>query len=153
MDQRIVPFSAIDSRLLGTPAEDSQPASQIMGMIINAKLHENQGPDAAQRPAIRVKSGLQSALSEQVQDILPLLPAQAWRPAWERSVLQTPPIPLMILEMLSPFADSHTADAQLARDFCLGQAAGLQQPPSFQATFFALTASEVLWWPYHGRPV
>jgi hypothetical protein len=66
-------------------------------------------------------------------------------------MFQTPNVALVLSEALSPAADRHPTDAQLPSHIGLGDLTSLQEPPSFEATFFTLCTSEVAWSPYHSR--
>jgi hypothetical protein len=50
----------------------------------------------------------------------------------------------MLAELLSPFADRHPPDAQSAGNVGVGELSGLEQPASFQASFFTLTTMRCL---------
>jgi hypothetical protein len=84
-----------------------------MGMVIDTKLQQNQRPDPAERPAIRVKPGFQCPLLEQGQHLVPLCRRQPRRPARDASIFQTPNVALMLGKTFGPSADGHPADAQL----------------------------------------
>ena len=77
LDQRIIALPGIDCRLLWTPAERLQPAGQRVGMRVDVKLHQHEGANPLQRPAIRFEAGLQGPLGEQLQQALPLSRAQS----------------------------------------------------------------------------
>jgi hypothetical protein len=149
LDQAVITFPGIHCRVLRTPAECFESASQIMGMVLDAKFDQNQGADPAERPPIRVKAGLQCASTQDLQQQLPLLCRQAWRTSRHWSVLQTPKITLAVAELLGPCTDSRTTDAHLARDGRAGKVASLQQSTGFQAAFFKLRTGELSWSPYH----
>ena len=152
-DELIVPLLGIDGGALRAPAQGFQAPCEIMGMVVHTKLHQNQRPNPAQRPPIRVKTGLQCPVLKPSQYLGPLSSRQPRRPTRDASIFQTPHVALMLSQALSPPADRHPTDAQLPRDIGLRDLASLQEPPSFEATFFTLCTSEVVWSPYHSRLV
>ena len=135
------------------PAQGFQAACDIVGMVIHPKLHLNQRPDPTERPTIRVKTGFQRPVLKPLQHLGPLSSRQPRRPARDASIFQTPHVALMLSQARSPPADRHPTDAQLPRDIGLRDLASLQEPTSFEATFFTLCTSEVVWSPYHSRLV
>src|SRR3712207_4008290 len=149
--QRLITFPCIGSWRLWTPPEGLQPTGQIVGMIVDAKLHHNQRADPLQCPALCLKTSLQRSLSEPLQYVLPLGSRQSRWTARHRAAPQAGGIMSVLPEVLRPFTDRHPADAHTAGDLRLGQLAGLQQPGSFQATFFTLGTGKVSWLPDHRR--
>ena len=57
------------------------------------------------------------------------------------------------VELSSPRADGHPTDTQSAGNVSVGELPGLEQPSSFQASFFTLTPGKVSWAPDHGHPL
>ncbi len=149
LDQGVIPFPSVDCRVLRTPAERFESASQIMGMVLDATFDQNQGANPTERPTIRVKASLQGASTQHLQEMLPLVCGQAGRTPRHRFALQTPKIPRTLPELLSPFTDSRTTDAHLACNGRVGKVASLQQSPGRQAAFLKLRAGEMSWSPYH----
>jgi hypothetical protein len=149
--QGIIPFPSIDRWLLRTPSQRPQPPGQIVRMVAHPERHQNHRTDAQERPPIRVKTSLESAFVEDRQHALPRLNAQAGGPAGDRPCVQAGHVALMLAALLSPFADSHPTDAQLAGDVGVGESSGQEEPTGFQASCFALTTGEVSWAPDHGR--
>jgi hypothetical protein len=74
LDQGTITFPGIHHRVLWTPAECLESASQITGMVmvLDTELDQNQGADPAERPSIRVAAGMQGSLSQHLQQGLPL---------------------------------------------------------------------------------
>jgi hypothetical protein len=72
LDQGIIAFPGVHRRVLRTPAERSESARQVMGMVLNAEFNQNQGANPAKCPSIRVEAGLQCSLSQHLQQGLPL---------------------------------------------------------------------------------
>jgi hypothetical protein len=62
-------------------------------------------------------------------------------------------IALVLVELSSPFADSHPTDTESAGNVSVGELTSLEQPPSFQTSFFMLATGELSWAPHHGRPL
>ncbi len=89
LDQGIIAFPGVHRRVLRTPAESFESASQVMGMVLNAEFDQNQGTEPAERPSIRVEAGLQCSLSQHLQQGLPLPSGQAWRTARRGAMPQT----------------------------------------------------------------
>jgi hypothetical protein len=152
-DELIVALLGIDGRVLRAPAEGFQAPCEIMGVVAHTKLHQNQCPNPPERPPIRVKPGLQCPVLKPAQHLAPLYSRQPRRPARDGAILQTSHVALMLSKALSPPANRHATDAQLPRDLSLRDLASLQEPPRFEATFFTLCTSEVVWSPYHNRLV
>ena len=153
LHQGIISFPSIDRGLLRTPSQRLQPTGQVVRMVAHPKRHQNHRTDAPERPPIRVKARLQRPFFESRQHALPLLNTQAGRAPWDRACLQAGHIALVLAELSSPCADGHPTDAQPAGDVGVGELSGLEQPASFQASFFELTAGEVSRTPDHGRPL
>jgi hypothetical protein len=147
LDQAVITFPGLHYRVLRTPAEGCESASQIMGMVLDTTFDKNHGADPAERPPIRVKAGFESTVFEDRQHALPLLCRQAWRTSRHWFALQTPKIPLAVAELLGPCTDSRTTDAHLARDGRVRKVASLQQSTGFQAAFFKLRTGELSWSP------
>ena len=150
-DKLIVPLLGIEGRALRAPAQGFQAACDIVGMVIDPKLHQHQCPDPTERPTIRVKTGSQRPVLEQGQHLVPLCRRQPRRPAWDAPVFQTPEVAPVLGKALGPSADRHPTDAQLPRNVGLGELVSLQEPPRFEATFFTLCTGEVVRSPYHSR--
>jgi hypothetical protein len=124
-DQGVIPFPRVDRWVLRTPAERFESASQIMGMVLDAKFDKYEGANPAECPTIRVKAGLQRSLTQHLQQVLPLVCGQAGRTSRHRSVLQTPKITLALPELLRPFTDRRATNAHLARNASVGEVASL----------------------------
>jgi hypothetical protein len=58
LDQGVITFPGIHRRMLWTPAQGFESASQVMGMVLDATLDQDHGTDPAERPSIRVEAGL-----------------------------------------------------------------------------------------------
>jgi hypothetical protein len=153
LHQGFIPFPGIQGWLLWTPAEGFQSAGQVVRVVAHAECHQNHGTDAQERPAIGVKARLEGALLEDRQHALPLPNAQASRAARNRAWVQAGCIALVLTGLLSPVADRHPADTQSAGNGSVGELTSLEQPSSFQASFFLLATGELSWAPYHGRPL
>ena len=151
LDQGIITFPGIHRRVLRTPAECFESASQVMGVVRDAELNQNQGADPAERPPIRVEAGLQGSLSQHLQQGLPLPARQAWRTARRWSIPQALKVTLASPKLLGPGADRRATDAHPARDGCVGKMTGLQQPPGLQTAFLKLHTGELSGSPYHGH--
>jgi hypothetical protein len=151
--QGFIPFPGIQGWLLRTPAEGFQPAGQVVRMVAPAKRHQNHRTDAQERPPIGVKAGLEGALLEDRQHALPPLSAQAGWAARHRACVPAGQIALAWVELSSPLADGHPTDTQSAGHVSLGELTGLEQPSSFQASFFTWATGERSWAPHHGRPL
>jgi hypothetical protein len=115
-----------------------------MGMIVNTKLHHDDGADTTKRPPIRLKTCTQGSLFEQPQEVLPLGCSQAGGAARYRTATQAREDTVMLPEVFGPLAHGHPTDAHMAGNVRLRQRASLQQPAGFQTSFFTLTASQ-LW--------
>jgi hypothetical protein len=151
LDQGIIPFPGRHRRVLRTPAEGFESASQVTGMVLDAELGQNQGADPEERPSIRVEAGLQCSLSQHLQQGLPLPSGQAWRTALRWSIPQTLKVTFASQQLLGPSADRRATHAHLTRDGCVGKMTGLQQPPGLQAAFLKLHTGELSGSPYHGH--
>jgi hypothetical protein len=149
VDQGVITFASLDRRVWRTPAEGCESASQIMGMILDTTCDQNQGTNPAERPPIRLKTGLPCSPPQDLQQVLPLAHGQARRTSRRWSVPQTLKVALASPQLLGPFADRRAADAHLARDGRVGKVASLQQSPGRQAAFLKWRASEMSWSPYH----
>ena len=102
-----------------------------MGMVLDPEFDENDGANAAERPTIRVKAGLQCTSTQHPQQQLPLLWGEAGRTPRHAALLQTAQVPLPLSQLVSPAADSGATDAHLARNSRVRELAGLQQPTGF----------------------
>jgi hypothetical protein len=149
--QGVIPFPSIDRWLLRTPSQRLQPSGQVVRMVMHTERDQNHRTDAQERPSIGVKARPEGTLFEDRQHTLPLLKPQASRAARNGVGAQASHVALVLSELSSPLADGHTTDAESAGDFGVGQLTSLEQPSSFQATFFTLCAGEVCWAPDHGR--
>jgi hypothetical protein len=151
--QGVIPFPGIQGWLRRTPAEGFQPAGQVVRVVAHAKGHQHHRPDAQERPTIGVKARLEGSLLEDRQHARPLLNAQAGRAARNRACVQAGHIPLVLVELSSPCADGHPTDTQSAGHVSVGELTSLEQPSSFQTSFFLLATGELSWAPHHGRPL
>jgi hypothetical protein len=151
MDQGIITFPGVHRRVLRTPAEGFEAASQVMGVVPDAALDQNQGADPAERPSIRVEAGVQGSLSQPLQQGRPWPSGQAWWTAQRGSIPQTLEGTRASPKLLGPSADRRATHAHLARDGCVGKMTGLPQPPGFQTAFLKLRTSELSGSPYHGH--
>lgn len=149
--QSVISFPRIDRWLLRTPSQRLQSTGQVVRMVAHSQRHQNHRTDAQERPPIRVKSGFQSPFFEDGQHALPLLSTQAGRTARNGARVQAGHVALMLAELLSPLADGHPTNPQPAGNICMGELSGLEQPPSFQTSFFPLTTREMSRTPDHGR--
>jgi hypothetical protein len=149
--QSVIPFTGMQGWLLWTPAEGFQPAGQVMCVVAHAEGHENHRTDAQERPPIGVKARLEGSLLEDRQHALPLLHAQAGRATRNRACVQAGHVALVLVELSSPLADRHPTDTQSAGNVSVGELPSLEQPSSFQASFFTLTTGELFWAPDHGH--
>jgi hypothetical protein len=122
-------------------------------MVVHAKRHHNHRPDARERPPLRLKARVQGSLLEDGQYTLPLLNTQAGWAARNRACVQAGHLALVLVELSSPCADGHPTDPQSAGHVSVGELPGLEQPSSFQASFFTLTPGKVSWAPDHGHPL
>jgi hypothetical protein len=120
-----------------------------MGVVLDVKLDQNQGADSAERPSIRIKTGLQCSPPQDLQQVLPLAHGQARRTSRRWAVPQTLKVALASPQLLGPGADRRATDAPLARDGSMGQVASLPQPPRRQTAFCQWCAGEMSWSPYH----
>ena len=151
LHQGLIPFPRLDGWRLWTPPEGLQPTGQIMGMVVDATLHHNQRTDPLECPALCLKTRLERSLSEPLQYVLPLGCGQSWRTARHWAALQAGEIIWVLPEVFRPMADRHPTDAHPAGDLRLGQLACLEQPGSFQPTFFTLSTGKGSWSPDHRR--
>ena len=149
--QSVIPFTGMQGWLLWTPAEGFQPAGQVMCVVAHAEGHENHRTDAQERPPIGVKARLEGSLLEDCQHALPLPNAQVGRAARNRACVQAGHIALVSVELSSPGADGHPTDTQSAGNVSVGELTSLEQPSSFQTSFFLLATGKVSWAPHHGR--
>jgi hypothetical protein len=120
-------------------------------MVAHPKRHQNHRTDAQERPPLRVKAGFESTVFEGRQHALPLLNAQPGGTAGNGACAQAGHVVLMLAELSSPCADGHPTDAQSAGHVGVRALSSLEQPASFQASCFPLTAGQVSWAPDHGR--
>ncbi|HXH09451.1 MAG TPA: hypothetical protein VNP04_06790 [Alphaproteobacteria bacterium] len=120
-------------------------------MVMHTERDQNHRTDAQERPSIGVQAGLQGPLFEDRQHTLPLLRPQASRSARDGVGVQAGHVTLVLSQLSSPLTDGHTTDTESAGDVGVGPLTSLEQPSSFQAAFFTLRASGVLWAPDHGR--
>jgi hypothetical protein len=118
-------------------------------MVAHSKRHQHYRTDAPERPPIRVKASLQRPFFEDREHALPLLSTQARRTPRNRARLQAGHIALVLAELSSPCADGHPTHPQSAGDIGMGELSGLEQPPSFQTSFFPLTTREMSRTPDH----
>jgi hypothetical protein len=126
LHQGVITLPSIDRRVLRTPAERVESVREIMRMVRDTQFNKNHSANAAERPTIRVKAGLQSASTQHPQQLLPLLWGEArWAPRYA-VLFQTAKLALALPQLLSPSADSRAADLHLARNGRLGEAASLQ---------------------------
>jgi hypothetical protein len=65
--------------------------------------------------------------------------------------VQAGQIALVLVELSSPFADGHPTNTQSAGNVSVGELTSLEQPSSFQTSFFLLATGKVSWAPHHGR--
>lgn len=151
LHQSVISFPRIDRGLLRTPSQRLQPTGQVVRMVAHPKRHQNHRTDAQERPPIRVKAGFQRPFFEDRQHALPLRSTQAGRAPRNRACLQAGHIALVLAELSSPFADSHPTHPQSAGNIGKGELSGLEQPPSFQTSFFPLTTREMSRAPDHGH--
>lgn len=121
-----------------------------MRMVRDTKFNTNHRANAAERPPIRVKAGLQSASTQHPQQVRPLLWGEARRAPRYAVLVQIAKVALAMSHLLSPSADSGAADAHLARNGRLGEVASVQQPTGLQAAFFKLRTGKLSWFPSHG---
>jgi hypothetical protein len=149
----VIAFPGIHCRVLRTPAEGFEAASQVMGVVLDAKLDQNQGADSAERPSIRAEAGLQCSPPQKLQQGLPLPSGQAWRTARRWAIPQTRKVPLASPKLLGPGADRHATDAPLPGDGSTGKVASLQQPSGRQTAFLTWRAGELSWSPVPGHPL
>jgi hypothetical protein len=151
LHQGIIPLPGIDGGVLRAPSQGLQSTRQVMRMVAHPEGHQNHRTDAQERPPIRLKASLESAVLEDRQHALPLLNVQARGPTGNGTCAQAGHIALMLADALSPCADGHPTDAQSAGDVGVGELSSLEQSAGFQASFFELTTGEVSWTPDHGR--
>jgi hypothetical protein len=59
LDHGVITLPRIDRWVLRTPAEGAEAVREIMRMVCDTTFHQNDGANAAKRPTIRVKAGLQ----------------------------------------------------------------------------------------------
>jgi hypothetical protein len=124
-----------------------------MRMVHDTEFNQNDGANPAERPSIRVKAGLQCASPQHLQQVLPLLWGETgWAPRYA-ALGQTAKVAMVVSQLLRPSADRCAADAHLARNGRLGEAASSQQPTGFQTAFFQLRTGELPWSPSHSHPM
>jgi hypothetical protein len=131
LDQGVITLPSIDRRVLRTPAERFKAVRQIMGMVLDPEFDKDDGANAAKRPTIRVKAGLQCASAQHPQQLLPLLWDEAGRTPRHAALFQTTQVPLTLAQLLSPAADSGATDTHQARNSRVREVASLQQPTGF----------------------
>jgi hypothetical protein len=124
-----------------------------MGIVLDAEFDKYQGADPAERPSIRLETGLQRSPTQHLQQILPLPSGQAWRTPRRWSAPQTLKAALASPKLLGPAADRRATDTHLTGNGGVGKVASLQQPPGLQTPFLELRAGELSWSPYHGHPL
>ncbi len=124
--QGVIPFPRIDRWLLWAPSQGLQPTGQVVRMIAHPKGHQNHGADAQERPPLRVEASFESTFVEDRQHVLPLRTAQAGGTAGNRACVQAGHVALMLVELVSPFADGHPTDAQSAGHVGVGELSGLK---------------------------
>jgi hypothetical protein len=151
LDHGILTSPGIHRRVLRTPAEGFESASQVMGVVLDAALDHNQSADPAERPSSRVGAGLQGSLRQPLQPGLPWPSGQAWRTARCWSLPQTFKVPFASPQWLGPRADRRATHAHLARDGCVGKMTGWHQPPGLQTAFLTWRTGELSGSPYHGH--
>jgi len=151
LDQGVIPFTSLHCWMLRTPAEGCEAASQIMGLVLDAKFDQYQGTNPAERPPIRVKAGLQRSPTQHLQQVLPRVCGQARRTSRHSSVPQTLQLSLAAPKLHSPRADRRPTDAHLAGDGRVGEVTSWPQPPGFQTAFLTWRAGELSWSPSHGH--
>jgi hypothetical protein len=122
-----------------------------MGVIAHATCDQDHRADALERPPLCLKARVQGSLLEDRQYTRPRRWAQAGGPAGKGTGAPARHIALMLVELLSPCADSHPTNAQSAGHVGVGEWSGLEPPAGFQTSCFTLTTGEVLWAPHHGR--
>ncbi len=96
-----------------------------MRMIRAPKFHQNNGANPAERPAIRVKAGLQCASPQHLQQALPRLWGEPGRAPRYAALVQTAKVALVFSQLPRPSADCRAADAHLACNGRLGEVASL----------------------------
>jgi len=120
-----------------------EPSGQVIGMVRYTELAADQITDPSQGPAIGLESGLQRALAECPQDAMPLRcrqPGGSSRPGSAPKGFQ--PRRRIIAQLLGPLLNGPEADTQSLGDRSMSQAAGSEQSPSLQPTFFHLALSQ-----------
>jgi hypothetical protein len=120
-------------------------------MIAHPKGPQTHCADAQECPPLRVEASFESTFFEDRQHVLPLRPAQAGGTAGNGARVQAGHVALMLAALLSPCADGHPTYAQAAGNVGMGELSSLQQPASFQASFFTWTTGEGSWTPDHGH--
>jgi hypothetical protein len=153
LHQGLIAFPGRDRWLLRAPSQRLQSTGQVVRMVAHPKGHQNDRTDAQERPTIGVKARLEGSLLEDRQYALPLLNTQAGRAARNRACVQAGHIALVLVELSSPLADRHATDTQSAGNVSVGELTDLEQPSSFQASFFTLATGELFWAPHHDRPL
>jgi hypothetical protein len=96
-----------------------------MRMVRDPKFHQNDGANPAERPAIRVKAGLQCASPQHLQQQLPLLWGEPGRAPRYAALVQTAQVALVFSQLPRPSAHRRAADAHLVRNGRLGEVASL----------------------------
>jgi hypothetical protein len=150
LDQGLITLPSVDRRVLRTPAERFESVREIMRMVRDTKFNKNHGANAAERPTICVKAGLQRASTQHSQQLLPLLWGETGRAPRYAVLFQTAKVALALPQLLRPSADCRAAAPHLARNSRLGEVASLQQSTGFQAAFFKLRTGKLSWFPSHG---
>jgi hypothetical protein len=109
-----------------------------MRMIRDPTFHQHNGANPAERPALRVKAGLQCASPQHLPQALPLLWGEPGRAPRYAALVQTAQVALVFSQWPRPSADCRAADAHLARNGRLGEIASWSQAAGFQTAFFKL---------------
>jgi hypothetical protein len=142
-DHLLISLFGADGRDLWAPTRSPEPSGQVIGMVRDTELAADQITDPSQGPAIGLESGLQRALAECPQDAMPLRgrqPGGSSRPGSAPKGFQ--PRGRMIAQLLGPLLNGPEADTQSLGDRSMSQAAGSEQSPSLQPTFFHLALSQ-----------
>jgi hypothetical protein len=119
-----------------------------MRIVRDTECNKNHRTNAAERPPIGVKAGLQRASTQYSQQVLPQLWGETRRAPRHVVLFQTAKVALALPQLLRPSADPH-----LARNGRLGEVASLPQPTGLQAAVFTLRTGELSWSPSHGDRV
>jgi hypothetical protein len=81
LHQGIISLPGIDGGVLRAPSQCLQSTRQVMRMVAHPEGHQNHCMDAQERPPLRLKASLESAVPEDRQSVLPLHNVQAGGPA------------------------------------------------------------------------